>query len=244
VISLPLRFRRTRPGTDASGAAGASHHHRDKGATRTSERDHERGSSLVEFVTTVALIGIVMSAVMVGSFSAQKAIMGSDTRLQNLDQARTLMASLTKDIRTAVRLQAGTSPFLAADKNHAVFYANLSTTSAPKKVDLSIDVSSRLIEQVWTADIGSQSPNYTYTGTPVIRLVGRYVANAAATPLFTYLDANGNALTNTPLNATDLLAVKAVQIQLIVKKTTATVLNPTTLINRVRLANLDYDSST
>ena len=194
-------------------------------------------------MTTVLLIGIVMSAVMAGTFSAQKAILGSDLRLQNLDQARTLMASLTKDMRTAVRLTAGTSPFTVADKNHAVFYANLSTTSAPKKVDLSIDSQSRLIEQVWTADAGSVAPNYTYTGTPVIRLVGRYVANTAATPLFTYLDANGNALTNTPLNATDLLAIKAVQIQLIVKKTTRRTLNPTTLVNRVRLANLDYDSS-
>jgi hypothetical protein len=207
-------------------------------------RGTERGSSLIEMVTTVALIGIVMSTVMVGAFSAQNAIMGSGTRLENLDQARTLMASLTKDVRTAVRLTAGTSPFTIADGNHAVFYANLSTTSAPKKVDLSIDSQSRLLEQVWTADSGSSAPNYTYTGTATIRLVGRYVANTAATPLFTYLDDNGNPLSATPLNAADLLAVKAVQINLIVKKSTATTLNPTTLVNRVRLANLDYDSTT
>ena len=75
-----------------------------------------------------------------------------------------------------------------------------------------------------------------------MRLVGRYVANTAAKPLFTYLDSNGNALTNMPLNATDLLAVKAVQIQLIVKKTTASKLNATSLVNRVRLANLDYNA--
>jgi hypothetical protein len=208
------------------------------------ERDRESGSSLIEMVTTVALIGIVMSTVMVGAFSAQNAIMGSGTRLENLDQARTLMASLTKDVRTAVRLSAGTSPFTVADGNHAVFYANLSTTSAPKKVDLSIDSQSRLVEQVWTADSGSSAPNYTYTGSATIRLVGRYVANTAAKPLFTYLDDNGSALSATPLNATDLLAVKAVQINLIVKKSTATTLNPTTLVNRVRLANLDYDSTT
>jgi hypothetical protein len=208
------------------------------------ERGSQRGSSLIEMVTTVALIGIVMSTVMVGAFSAQNAIMGSGTRLENLDQARTLMASLTKDVRTAVRLSAGTSPFTTADGNHAVFYANLSTTSAPKKVDLSIDSQSRLVEQVWTADGGSSAPNYTYTGAATIRLVGRYVANTAAKPLFTYLDDNGNPLSNTPLNATDLLAIKAVQINLIVKKSTATTLNPTALVNRVRLANLDYDSTT
>jgi Tfp pilus assembly protein PilW len=207
-----------------------------------SERDRERGSSLIELMTTVLLIGIVMGAVMAGTFSAQSAITGSDLRLQNLDQARTLMASLTKDVRTAVRLSAGSSPFTVADANHAVFYANISTTSSPKKVDLSIDSQSRLVETVWTADAGSTSPNYTYTGASTVRLVGRYVANTAAKPLFTYLDSSGNALTSVPLSATDLLAVKAVQIQLIVKKTTASILNATSLVNRVRLANLDYNA--
>jgi hypothetical protein len=193
-------------------------------------------------MTTVLLIAIVMGAVMTGTFSAQKAIQSTDLRLVNLDQARTLMSSLTKDMRTAVRLTAGTSPFTVADANHAVFYANLSTVSAPKKVDLSIDSQSRLIEQVWTADAGSTAPSYTYTGSPVVRLVGRYVANTAASPLFQYLDSNGTVLPNTPLNAADLLAVKAVQIQLIVKKSSATQVNATTLVNRVRLANLDYNA--
>ena len=208
----------------------------------SSERDSERGSSILELMTTVLLIGVVMAAVMAGTFSAQDAITGSDLRLQNLDQARTLMASLTKDVRTAVRLSAGSSPFTVADANHAVFYANISTTSAPKKVDLSIDGQSRLVETVWTADAGTTAPNYTYTGASTVRLVGRYVANTAAKPMFTYLDSNGNALTATPLSATDLLAVKAVQIQLIVKKTTAAQLNATSLVNRVRLANLDYNA--
>jgi Tfp pilus assembly protein PilW len=204
--------------------------------------DPERGSSILELMMTVLLIGIVMAAVMTGTFSAQNAIQGTGVRLENLDQARTLMASLTKDVRTAVRLTAGTSPFTLADGNHAVFYANLSTTSSPKKVDLSIDGQSRLIEQVWTADAGSVAPNYTYTGTSVVRLVGRYVANTAASPLFQYLDSSGNVLANTPLNATDLLAIKAVQIQLIVKKTSFSKVNATTLVNRVRLANLDYNA--
>jgi hypothetical protein len=191
---------------------------------------------------TLLLLGVVMGTVMTGTFSAQHAVTGATLRLENLDQARTLMASLTKDIRTAVHLSAGTSPFIVADGNHATFYANLSTTGAPKKVDLSIDSQSRLIEQVWTADAGSSAPNYTYTGTSTVRLVGRYVANTVAAPLFSYLDDSSNTLPNTPLSATDLLAVNAVQIQLVVKKSVATPLNATTLINRVRLPNLDYDN--
>jgi hypothetical protein len=193
-------------------------------------------------MVTVLLISVVMGAVMAGTFSAEKAVTAADLRLQNLDQARTLMSSLTKDMRTAVRLTAGSSPFTVADAVHAVFYANISTTSAPKKVDLSIDSQSRLIEQVWTADAGTSAPNYTYTGASVVRLVGRYVSNSATNPLFVYLDINGNALTPTPLSATNLIAVRAVQISLIVKKTTTAQLNATSLINKVRLANLDYNA--
>ncbi|HEX4492531.1 MAG TPA: hypothetical protein VH914_15090 [Acidimicrobiia bacterium] len=193
-------------------------------------------------MTTLLLLGVVMGTVMTGTFSANNAVMGASLRLENLDQARTLMASLTKDVRTAVHLSAGTSPFIVADANHATFYANLSTTGAPKKVDLAIDSQSRLIEKVWNADAGSSAPNYTYTGAATVRLVGRYLANSAAAPLFTYLDDTGDALPNTPLNATDLLAVNAVQIELVVKKNVATPLNATTLLNTVRLPNLDYDN--
>lgn len=227
-------------GVSALAATGASASKRVRRDRRNDET--ERGSSLLELMMTVLLISVVMGAVMMGTFSAQNAITGSDLRLQNLDQARTLMASLTKDVRTAVRLSAGSSPFTVADKNHAVFYANISTTSSPKKVELSIDSQSRLIEQVWTADAGSAAPNYTYTGASTVRLVGRYVANDATKPLFTYLDSNSAALSSSPLSATDLLAVKAVQITLIVKKTTASKLNATSLVNRVRLANLDYNA--
>ncbi len=205
-------------------------------------RRGERGSSLLELMTTIFLLTVVMGAVMVGVFSAQNAISGQQLRLENLDQARTLMSALTKDVRTAVRLTASSSPFTVADKNHAVFYANLDTTGAPRKVDLSIDAQSRLIESVWTADAGTTAPNYTYTGAPTVRLVGRYVNNSATNPLFTYLDSDGNQLPNTPLGSSDRLAVKAVEIRLIVKKTTNAYLNDTTLVNQVRLPNLDYNA--
>jgi hypothetical protein len=95
---------------------------------------------------------------------------------------------------------------------------------------------------VWTADAGSTSPNYTFTGTPKVRFVGRYVANTAAEPIFTYFDASGVALAATPLNATDLLSIRAVQVRLSVKRTTTETMNPVVMVNRVRLPNLDYDA--
>ncbi|MCZ7536379.1 MAG: hypothetical protein M5T61_10995 [Acidimicrobiia bacterium] len=201
----------------------------------------EKGSSVVEVVATLSIMTIVMATVYQGFASTQNAIVGSEERLRNLDEARVLMAATSKDIRTAVRLSAGSSPFLYASGNETTFYANLDTVDAPKKVSIHIDSEDRLIEEVWTADESSVAPDYTYTDTPRVRFVGRYVDNSEAEPLFTYLDANGAVLSATPLSPTDLLAVRAVRIGLVVKKESGWSMRSTSLVNRVRLPNLDYN---
>ena len=49
------------------------------------------------------------------------------------------MAVATKDIRTAVRLSSTTSPFIKADDNEVMFYANLNlSTACPKIVRISV----------------------------------------------------------------------------------------------------------
>ena len=200
------------------------------------------GTSLVEVVVATSLLAIVMFAVFQGVASTQAALESTDSRLRNLDEARVLMAATSKDLRTAVRLQSGTSPFVVADGLTTTFYANLDTISAPKQVRIYIDASSQLVEEVRDADVGSVAPNYTFAGAPHVRFVGRYVANTAAMPIFTYLDATGNTLAATPLNAADLLAVRAVRLNLVVKRSTTAVVAATTLVNRVRLPNLDYNA--
>ena len=199
-----------------------------------------RGSQLLELVVAVSLLALVSAVLYSGIASTTNALMDTGKRLQNLDEARVLMAQTSKDVRTAARLSAGTSPFVLANNDEAIFYGNLETTAAPMKIHLYVDPSSELVEQVWSADPGSVAPNYTYTGTPFVRFVGRYVVTAGAPPIFTYLDSNGNTLPNTPLSASDLLAVNAVKITLTVKATTTAPLAPVTLVNRVRLPNLDY----
>jgi hypothetical protein len=194
-------------------------------------------------VMTMLLIMIVMGAVFEAMASTSKATEGAGARLRNLDEARVLMATASKDVRTAVRLSAGTSPFVLADANEAIFYANLDTTGAPKKIRIYVDSQHRLIEKVWDKDPASTAPNYTYnTTTPTTRLVGRYVANDASTPIFTYVDTTDTPLGPAPLSATNLLGIKAVRLKLIVYRSTAFNKHSTTLVNRVRLPNVDYNA--
>jgi len=211
-------------------------------------RDERGQSSMGEVMVTVLLLGIVMTFIYRSIDTTQYAIAGETARLANLDEARTLMAVTTKDLRTATRLVAGTSPFAVADNNDITFYANLNnTTGGPRKIRIYIDSTSELIAQVWAPDASSVAPNYTYTGTPVPRYVGRYVTNNASTqPIFQYFDSDGNQLPASGsmpsggLNATDRLAVFSVRVTLVVRKQTTLPLRPITLVNQVRLPNVDY----
>ena len=205
-------------------------------------RDQRGPSTIVEVMVTVLLLSIVMTFVYKSVDTAQYAIAGETARLVNLDEARTLMAVTTKDLRTATRLVPGTSPFVAATYNEMTFYANLNnTTGGPRKIRIYVDSSSVLIAQAWIPDAGSVSPNYTYTGTATPRYVGRYVTNTtSAQPIFQYFAQNSTTPMATPLSAADLLAVYSVKVTLVVRKQTTLPLRPVTLVNQVRLPNVDY----
>ncbi|MGZ4713870.1 MAG: hypothetical protein ACXVJ7_06610 [Acidimicrobiia bacterium] len=203
-------------------------------------RDERGQSSMVEVVATLMLLSIVLTVLYTSINSAQQAIGGEQRRLVNLDEARTLMDVTTKDIRTAARLQAGTSALASGQDRDLTFYANLNnTTGGPRKVRIYVDASNILISQSWNPDAGSVAPNYTYTGAAILRYVGRYVANPSNQPIFQYYDASGSLLT-TPLSASGLLAVHSIKVTLVVRKQTTLPLRAVTVVNQVRLPNVDY----
>jgi len=206
---------------------------------------------LFELVAVCTILGIVLAMVYQGINSAGQAIGGTEKRLANLDEARILMAVSTKDVRTATRLQAGTSPFTLADKREVIFYANLNNNGAsasvvdsgPRRVRIYVDVNSQLIEEVVKPDASSVPPAYTYNGAPTRRFVGRYVANKPSQPIFRFFDSSGTELTATPLSATDRLAINSVQITLAIRRSTTFPIADTTLVNTVRLPNVDYQET-
>lgn len=205
--------------------------------------------TLPEVMVVVAILGVVMLFALQSVASFETAATGGIRRLENLDEARLLMQVLTKDVRTTTRLDTTTSPFVLADDNHVTFYANLNlTTACPKLVDLYIDSTDRLVEDVTQPDATSTTPpNCTYADDDTTtRLVGRYVDNAADQPIFTYYYDNAGTLTafastSTPLSSADGLLVNAIGIELAIRKDTSLYVNHTTLQNRVRLPNVYYN---
>lgn len=208
--------------------------------------------TLVEVMTVVAILGAVLALATQAFLSAQSTVTAEDNRLQNLDEARVLMDTVTKDLRTAAILSGGTSPFVAAEPNHVAFYANVETTGPPNFVDISIDSTNPsapvLLEKVTPADLPlTDPPTYCAPGGPPcgttkLRFVGRYVTNDVSNPLFTYYDVNGQPVGTAGQALTDpeKLLVRAVGINLSVRKATSQAVPATKLVNRVRLPNVFY----
>ena len=62
-------------------------------------------------MVTVALMTVVLGFVTRGFVGLQNAAAGASLRLQNLEEARTIMNAVSKDLRTAARLSSTSSPF-------------------------------------------------------------------------------------------------------------------------------------
>lgn len=197
----------------------------------------------MELTIAMSLLTLVSGAIYQTLEVSSRALHASEQRSSNVNEARSLIATCTKDIRTAVRLQAGTSPFIVADSREAIFYANLKPTLGPRKVHFYIDSTSQMVSEWTEPDSGSVAPNYTYNGSPNTRFVGRYVVNTSTQPIFQYFDALGNELANTPLGAADLLSIDEVKITLRIRQQTNLPVGEATVINRVRLPNVDYQAT-
>jgi len=204
----------------------------------------ESGYTLIETMISMLVLALVLTFVYQVLISVQKSTYNANQRLENLEEGRVLMATLTKDIRTAARPTVDTAPFTMAKPKEIIFFANLNTSTIPVRVRVYVDAAGLLREEVVKPTGTPTAP--LYTGTPEVRVVGRYITNA---DVFTYWAPDGadvgddqdkvingvNALT-----AAQMLTVEAVEVSLRIRKTTNAEIAPTTLINRVRLPNVFY----
>jgi prepilin-type N-terminal cleavage/methylation domain-containing protein len=185
----------------------------------------QAGVTMVEMAVVVALLGLVLSMAFQGVVSYQRATAGADTRQQNLEQARTVMAVLTKDLRTA-------TAFTATSATDVTFTGLLNTaaTAPANQLRLWVDSGGVLREAVTPPDNPNASP-LTYTGTPATRIVGRGLVSTSG--LFSFRDPANTATTS-------LTAVSSVVITVSVDLPSASgaEVAPTVLSSRVFLPNV------
>jgi prepilin-type N-terminal cleavage/methylation domain-containing protein len=205
-------------------------------------RNDEAGFTIVEVMVAVVMLAIVLAVMYKGMDSISASAAGTEERLVNLEEARVMMATVTKDLRTAARPDPNSAPFELANSRELTFYANLGSTSGPSKVHIFVDAENRIIEEVTQPDAGS-APNYTYTGAPSVRAVGSYVV--PGTQIFTYQYFNETtsafvALNTLPLSADDRKLVESIEVRISIRKSSTAATPATTLVNRVRLPNVYY----
>jgi prepilin-type N-terminal cleavage/methylation domain-containing protein len=198
-------------------------------ALRRADRD-QAGVTLVEMAVVVALLGLVLTTAFQGLVSYQRATGSADTRQQNLDQARTVMAVLTKDLRTATE-------FTTMTATDVTFTGLLNTaaTAPANQLRLYVDSAGVLREAVTPPDNPTASP-LTYTGTPTTRVVGQGLV--ATSSLLSFRDSS-DAVT------TSLTAVASVVVTVSVDLPSRSGgdVPPTVLSSRVFLPNVAASAS-
>ncbi|HEY7607536.1 MAG TPA: hypothetical protein VID07_12290 [Actinomycetes bacterium] len=156
--------------------------------TRGHPARDEAGVTMVEMAVVVALLGLVLAMAMQGLVAYQRAAAAADTRQQNLEEARSVMAVLTKDLRTATEFSAAT----ATDVTFTALL-NVGSTAPPNQVRLYVDTNGVLREVVVPPDDPTASP-ITYTGAGTTRVVGRGLT--ATSSLLAYYDSSGAVTTS------------------------------------------------
>jgi type II secretory pathway pseudopilin PulG len=192
--------------------------------TRVRRRDRQAGVTVVEMTVVVALLGLVLALALNSLGAYQRAAAANDTRQQDLDEARVVMAVLTKDLRTATSF----SSLAAADVTF-LGLVNTGATAPPNQIRLDVDAQGVLRERTWLPDDPNASP-ITYTGTADrTRVVGRGLVSIGS--LLSFRD-SADAATTT------LSSVRSVVITLSVDLPSGAPVPPTVLSSRVFLPNV------
>ena len=183
----------------------------------------QAGITVIEMTVVIALLGLVLAMALQGLSAFQRATAGADVRQRNLDEARVVMAVLTRDLRTA-------TSFSSISATDVTFLGLLNTgaTAPPNRIRLYADAQGVLREAVTVPDNPNASP-VTYTGTPATRVVGRGLVSTGS--LLSFRDSADNPTTT-------LTEVVSVVITLSVDLPSVAAVPPTVLSSRVFLPNV------
>ncbi len=158
-------------------------------------------------------------------------------------EGQTIADRITKDLRTAVAPSSTAAAFASADVNDVTFYANLSDPNGPTRLHAYVALQPGTNVYVFhedstKADTGGSPGNYAYTMfSSVSRLDGRYLDTSQ--PIFSYFDADNNALA-TPITTTaGLRSIASVAINLRIRVRPNA---PTVVISTlIHVRNVDYN---
>jgi type II secretory pathway pseudopilin PulG len=204
--------------------------------------ESEAGFTIIETMIAMMIFMVVLAAALGVVSSMQSETVLTTNRFTAEGEAQTIADRITKDLRTAVATSATGAAFVSADVNNVTFYANLADPLGPDELHayLTLQPGTNVYlfhEDSLPPNAGGSVGNYTYTGTPSSRIDGKYIDTTQ--PLFSYFDADGNAIP-TPITTTaGLRSIDSVALNLRVRVTPR---SPIVVINTiVHIRNTDYN---
>ena len=208
---------------------------------RILRRRDEAGTTVMELVVSIALLGIVLPVAFTAVSSMQKTEAHTTDRFTAQSDAQIMASRLSKDIRAAAAPSATGSAFTVATTQDIVFHASLADPNGPTRLHAYIaqvpgTSVAALFEDQTAPDASSVAPNYTYSGTATTRINGRYLD--AAAPIFSFYRANGTLIPAPVTNSADLRAIASVGISLTTRVTPTS--PSTTITTRVHVRNVEY----
>ena len=217
----------------------------------------DEGFTIIEMIVVISILGVVLAMVQQTTIMAQKDVSSNSSRLDQLQQSKVAMESLSKVLRTSVlptQLE-GSCPtcddaaFITGDARNVSFYANINNDSnviGPSQVSYTLATTGATAGDL-TEYVHGPNPhaatdhNYQYTCTVATtgcvirsRVLAHHVDTTQA--LFTYYDASGAVITP-PLNVTTLPLVDSIDV--VIKVRASKFVPAVTLTERVTLPNAD-----
>jgi prepilin-type N-terminal cleavage/methylation domain-containing protein len=208
----------------------------------TTRRHPESGFTLIETMVAMMLLSVVMAAAFGVIAVMQRGAMTTTNRFTAEGEAQTIADRITKDIRSAVTASATGAAFLSADVNDVTFYANLADPNGPTKLHAYLTILGGtnvylFHEDSTPPDSGGSPGNYTYSSAASTRIDGKYLDTSQ--PVFSYFDADGNAITTPITTPSSLRSIDTVGINVRVRVTPTA---PIVVINSVvHVRNVDYN---
>ncbi len=147
--------------------------------------------TLIEVLVSVAVLSLVMVSASDAVLSLYKAN-GMGTRaISQIGSARSVLASLTQELRQTGYGNDGSYPIISMSPSSLTFFSNITNSLGALRIQYQLSGTTLTRSAV----IAGTPP--TYSGTPTSAVPAAYMHNIAdALPLFRYYDASGIEITD------------------------------------------------
>jgi prepilin-type N-terminal cleavage/methylation domain-containing protein len=170
---------------------------------------HEKGFSLIELLVAMVLMIVVLGGIYTIWFGLQRSYSFTNDDMMAQEQARTALNEMVEFVRTARQPDPAPSEELdlvivSADANSLVCWTDTDrdVNHDLELVRFRVDIATRTLyrDDCQTGDI-------TFASAHTVRLVGNWISNTVARPLFSYAAANGSVLATPVADPTQIRQV-------------------------------------